>query len=272
MASKSFFNCGIEIASWLVLLLLSIGLTFFVRDIWNDYQEGKTNDRVYSKSINYYRHPTIAICFEPQVNETTLKEKYDKTISDLDVFDSGRGMLDVTVPVQTVLDEVHFKVGRDFSLFLVLSGHESNHNYIYVQINNTLNTNEHNMLQVEELPSVFYGACTVLRISDKLKGAIKLANFIQIKFATEDENELPLVNIYFTSDNNFAGAAFRQWFEGEVYALAIDPKHKLDYEVHLKQQIRKRLTEASYCNPEMVYYKCMAERLVSFSLICKRVH
>ena len=110
--------------------MLSIGLTFFVRDVWNDFQEEKTNDRVYSKSINSFRHPTIAICFEPQINETSLILKYNKTLKDLNIETSAKGMQDMTVPVATVLEEVSFKLGRDYSLLLMLSGHESDHDYI----------------------------------------------------------------------------------------------------------------------------------------------
>ena len=69
MTSKRLFYLAIELLSWLSLLMLSMGLIFFVREIWNDFQAGKTNDRVYSESWGHFQHPTMAICFEPQIDE-----------------------------------------------------------------------------------------------------------------------------------------------------------------------------------------------------------
>ena len=106
--------------------MLSIGLTYFVRDIWNNFQERKTNDRVYTERKNYFNHPTISICFEPQVNETTLT-KYNKTIRDIDHISSK---LNLEVPPATFAEEVSFRLGRDFTIMLGLSGHESNHDYL----------------------------------------------------------------------------------------------------------------------------------------------
>ena len=258
MELKRLFYYSIEVLSWLVLIALWVDLGYFVKDIWKDFQAGKTNDRVYSTSINYFSHPTISICFEPRIKETLLKKRYNKTLDDLRI---GNSMTDLTVPVQTLLNEVSYKPGRDFSLYLMLSGHESNHNFIHQFINNTTHVEKFkHVFQIEELPSTYYGTCTVIRISKKVKGSIKLVNIIKIIFKTEDENELPLANVFFTSEENFHGAALSQWTEGEVYALAIDPRQKLDYAVNLKRQISKRLMDTSFCHPDRSYYKCLAER------------
>ena len=82
MELKRLLHYFLEILQWLALIALSIGLAFFVKDIWNDYQLGKTNDRIYTERVNNYKHPTITICFEPQFNETALL-KYDKTVYDM---------------------------------------------------------------------------------------------------------------------------------------------------------------------------------------------
>ena len=261
MTEKRLLHYGIIFTSWTSLLMLSIGLALFVQDIWIDYQEEKTNDRVYSKSMKYFRHPTIAICFEPQINKTKLKQKYNKSLKDLNVETYGKGMLDTKVSVPTLLDDVSFRLGRDFSLALMLSDHESSNNrYLFPIINSTLVPEEFSMVKVEEIPSVHYGTCTAIRVLDKVKGSIKLVNFIKLFFKTIDEDEIPLVNVFFTSEENFHGAAWRQWFEGDVYVLPVDPKQKLDYAVNLKPQIKKRLKETSFCSQDMIYYKCMARR------------
>ena len=144
----------------------------------------------------------------------------------------------------------------------MLSNHESNHHdYVLPFVNNQNDIEQHKYLfQVKEMPTEHYGTCTVIKLSDKVKGSIKLKNEILVIFKTEDVNELPLANIFFTSEENFHGTALHQWAEGEVYALVIDPRQKLDYAVNLKQQIRKRLLDKSYCNSDRGYYKCFAER------------
>ena len=260
MELKRLFRSFLEVLSSLVIVVLAICLGYFVRDIWNDYQAGKTNDRVYSTNINYYRHPTIAICFEPKINETLLKRRYNRTINDLSIQQQGIPMVNLTVPIKTLLDEVDFKLGRDFFLNLMLSGHESNHNYIYAKINEVYDYKDTDMVKVVEVPTLFYGTCTIIRISDKLKGSVQLTNLIELQFNSNNQNALPLVNVFFTSDENYHGAAWRLWMEGEVYAITIDPKEKLDYNIDLKQQIRKRLANVGYCNSDTNYYKCMAKR------------
>ena len=171
-------------------------------------------------------------------------------------------MADINVPVKTLLDEVSFKLDKEFTLYMMLSGHESDHDYIFqfVHSANTDLERLENVVQAEEMPTEHYGSCTIVKVSEKLKGSIKLKNKIIINFKTEDVNELSLANIFFTSEENVHGAALRQWTEGEVYALAIDPRQNLDYAVSLKNQIRKRLMGSSYCNPDRGYYKCFAER------------
>ena len=260
MKGKRSLHSAIEALSWFSFFALSIGLGLFVKDIWYDYGAGKTNDRVYSESVYYFRHPTISICFESQLNETTLMEKFNKTIADLNIDSHGMGMVGLNVPVKTLLDEVNFKLGRDFTLFLMLSGHESNHDYIFAEFNTMKDAEEMQILKVEYLPTLSYGTCTIIKVSEKVRGSIQLMNVLKITFKSDDENQLPLVNVFFTSEENFHGAAWRQWIEGDVYALTIDPKLNLDSNVNLKQQIRRRLKNSSNCNPHIGFYNCMAKR------------
>ena len=243
--------------------MLSIGLTYFVRDIWNNFQERKTNDRVYTERKNYFNHPTISICFEPQVNETTLT-KYNKTIRDIDHISSK---LNLEVPPATFAEEVSFRLGRDFTIRLGLSGHESNHDYIIFEINakddfhvKTIDNGSEfpYLIEVQELPLVYYGECTVVKISEKIRGSIKITNQIEMKFKSIDKLELPSVTFFFTSEENSHGAFWFQWMEGEVFSINIDPQDDKIHSVSLKKQIRKKLTETSYCSLDLNYYSCLS--------------
>ena len=129
MTVKMFLYYSFEVLSWASLIMLSIGLAFFVRDIWIDFQEGKTNDRVYSKRLNYFEHPAITICFLPQVNLQKL-QTYNKTFSDLNFYEGST--LEFPISPQSLSDEISYAFGRDFSIDMILSNHRGfNHSYVY---------------------------------------------------------------------------------------------------------------------------------------------
>ena len=135
MTVKRLLYFVFEGLSWASLIMLSIGLAFFVRDIWIDFQEGKTNDRVYSKRLNYFEHPAITICFSPLVNLQKL-QTYNKTISDLNFYDKSTS--EFPISPQSLSDEISYVIGRDFTIDLTLSDHYgSNWNYVYLTLNET---------------------------------------------------------------------------------------------------------------------------------------
>ena len=85
-------------------------------------------------------------------------------------------------------------------------------------------------------------------------------NLVQLKFESKDVDNLPLTNVFFTSEKNIHGAFWQQWMEGEVFALNIDPKQNLDHSANLKQRIVKKLPETSHCSLDVGYYNCLAKR------------
>ena len=70
MEAKKLMTYFIEVLYWISLFVTSLCLIYFVKDIWDDYKSKKTNDRMYSETMEYYEHPTITICFEPGINIT----------------------------------------------------------------------------------------------------------------------------------------------------------------------------------------------------------
>ena len=133
MTVKRLLYYTFEGLSWASLIMLSIGLAFFVRDIWIDFQEGKTNDRVYSKRLNYFEHPTITICFLPQIKLKKL-QKYNKTFGDFNFW--GTSNLSFPISPQSLSEEISYVIGRDFTIDLSLSDHYgSNFNYVYLLLN-----------------------------------------------------------------------------------------------------------------------------------------
>ena len=255
MTCKNIFRNIIEALSWLALLMLSIGLGLFVKDIWNDFQAGKTNDRVYSKRMNYFEHPTITFCFQPQVNANKLKI-YNMTINDLIAYNQTGAIFPPVTP-SILSDEISYKIGRDFTIDYMISNHGTSREYLAGKLNDTTSAG---LIQVEELSLITYGKCTILKISSKIKGWLQMNNEIFLTFLNQNGKDLPLLRIFFTSQKNSYGALLEQWIEGKVYDLTIKPQDKIHYSVSLMPQMRIKLPEKSYCNDKIEYYECFGLR------------
>ena len=107
MNKKLIYYC-FEVLSLLSFIVSSVFLAYFVRDIWNDYKSGKTNDRIYSETREYYEHPTITICFEPELNTLKLQKYNITSIEDLYLG------INQNIPVISLVHNLRYKIGRDF--------------------------------------------------------------------------------------------------------------------------------------------------------------
>ena len=255
-ANKNLLHIYIEFLSWLSFLLASIFLGYFVKDIWNDFKSGKTNDRIYSETRQYFEHPTIAVCFEPEIDITKL-EKYN-IININDLFLGIDEKIDQDIPVIPLVEEVRYKIGRDFKL--IWKYYDSNGTSTV----HTIQTSEHlqgklNSVIVKELPLFNYGKCTVIQLNDSIQTPIGMYNRLTIILESEEKEILPNIKVYFTSKANFVGATTLQWMEGERIALEIDPYQLKSPYVNLRLGIRKQLPEASNCSTDIEYYKCMSK-------------
>ena len=157
----------------------------------------------------------------------------------------------------TFIDEMNFKIGRDFTIDLDISDHGAKRNFFKVTLNDTTETG---LVQVEEIHLFTYEKCTSLKISPEIKGSIQIYNTIHLNLNSVDVENLPMLRVFFTSQNNSKGVIWEQWLEGEVYDLIIKPKDKIHNIVSLKRQIRKQLPETSYCNQNVGYYDCIGQR------------
>ena len=254
--NKKLLHIYIEFLSWLSFLLASIFLGYFVKDIWSDFKSGKTNDRIYSETRQYFEHPTITVCFEPEIDITKL-EKYNITnINDL--FLGIDEKIHQDIPVVPLVEEVRYKIGRD--LKLIWKYYDSNGTSTV----HTIQTSEHlqgklNSVIVKELPLFNYGKCTVIQLNDSIQTPIGMYNRLTIILESEEKEILPNIKVYFTSKANFVGATTLQWMEGERIALEIDPYQLKSPYVNLRLGIRKQLPEASNCSTDIGYYKCMSK-------------
>ena len=107
---------------------------------------------------------------------------------------------------------------------------------------------------------MFYGKCTILKMSHHIKGSIGMINNVQLNFKSQGNENLPILKIFFTSMNNSYGALWQQWLEGKVYDVTVDPKENIYRSISLNRQIRKKLPEKSYCSQQNSYYECIAQK------------
>ena len=256
MEGKKLLFYFIEALSWISLIGAFIGLAYFVQDILEDFLSKKTNDRVFSKRVTSYRHPYITLCFEPQVNISKLK-KYNLTLVDLSHMKLGKPLTTLSENIDTFIEDVRFKIGRDFTLDFSLPGSESKVLYAHFDKLKSPNTS---LIELEELPLIMYGTCTIIKISSGVIAVPQMQNIFNLNIISKDKDNLPSINAYFTSKENIHGAVWQQWLEGEIFTLNIDPQLKRDYSANLKQLIRRKLPEKSFCNQDSSYYKCLEEK------------
>ena len=256
MDCKRFLCSLLELLSWITLLSLSIGLFFFVKEVWNSFISKDTNDRVYSIQQRYFQHPTITICFEPQLNETALK-KYNIEIEEI-LNHYPNENLNMSVPLKDFVDDVGYKVGRDFKLDFTLTTKDGR--YDKISIDHESYGKDFNKVQTEELIGLFYGTCTILKINEELKSPAQTYSGLTFNFNGTDEDDLPIIKIIFTSKNNSYGSFYQQWMEGEKYEIVINPLDRSRHIVNLRQENRLQFNGKSNCSNQVSFYECVSKR------------
>ena len=254
--NKKFIYYWVEFLSWLSFLVASIFLGYFVKDIWNDYQSGKTNDRIYSESRQNYEHPTISLCFEPEIKTAKLQD-YNITVKDFHSIKDLDSNKDANFSVLPFVHDVRYKIGRDFTL---LWNYYNGRNTDYHSIKSIDDLQQKlGKVIVKELPLWDYGQCTVIQINETIQTPLRRYNILQIELKDQNTGNTPLMKVFFTSKENFYGAAILQWMDGERFALEIDPKLPSKHYVNLKLAKRIQLKEVSNCS-DVGFYKCFARR------------
>ena len=250
--SKKLFSHFLDFLSCLCFLMASVFLGYFVKDIWNDFQSGKTNDRIYSETRQEYEHPTISLCFEPDIKATKLQE-YNISLNDFRLAREGKN--DLNHSVMPLLEDVRYKFGRDFIVnrWMYFNGNKVNFENV-TSVDKTPTD-----ITVKEFVTFNYGTCTVLQLNEKIQTNVRRANILKLKMINSPENP-PKLKVFFTSRYNFYGANTLQWNDGKRLSLVIDPSQIMTNYVNLRFTIRKHLKDVSNCSSEIGFYKCMSTR------------
>ena len=258
MELKKYLKYSLELFSWLSFIALSIGLIYFVKEVWNNYVSKKTNDRIYTIKKTEYEHPTITICFEPQLNAMAL-QKYNLSLDD--ILNRYRNPnLNISTPIINFVNEIGFRIGQNIELNLLLANRNGEN--IKINFSEVNSQKSSKYVKLQEIIGIYHGICTVVYVNEDIRTPVQDFSKIDLKFKGAIDN-LPLVKLHFTSANNSHGAFWQRWLEGEDYEILINPSEDSRYFVNLRQEYHLHHQETSACSQNIGYYECISEMYVS---------
>ena len=256
MELKRLLHDFLEYLSWFAFIVLAIGLVYFVREVWESFISGKTNARVYTEEKESFQHPTITICFEPQINANELK-KYNLSVKDI-LTPKGNPNLNIPSPIINFVKDIGYKIGRDFNLELRLKTVENRP--INVKLNKNTLSQKLNYVHMEQLIGNYHGTCTVIKVRKDIMTPAQAQSQMSLILGKNVVETISRVKIIFTSESNYHGVLAYQWMEGQKYELLINPSDSFIYSVNLQQENRIMYPGKSNCSKTVGYYKCLANQ------------
>ena len=175
---KRLVKASLEILSWVLLIGLSIGFVYFVREIWQSYVSGKTNGRVYSYLVESFQHPTITVCFEPQININAIK-KYNIKPTDLLNIDKNLN-LSVPNPIIDFVNNISYKIGRDFYVSLDIAISPSKRRKYVLEEHDS--NDENSDVRIEKLIGLYYGSCFIIKTNKDIKVPGRAQTYSDLSF------------------------------------------------------------------------------------------
>ena len=149
--------------------------------------------------------------------------------------------------------EASYIIGVDFFLSLDMD----NSKYV-------MNVTQHDLfkantaIKVEEMWTIWSGLC--YKITPMYKTQNQLLHHIRIYFnASMPDEDLPKMDMIITSSAGASRIMDLEWV-GIDYALELDPRNGLEYDVSLQAEVYKSLPLTSKCQQEDPFYKCVLEK------------
>ena len=242
-----------KILDWLIFIGLVLSAVLFVKDVIIHFQSGDTSIKVSSKRMEHMAIPTITFCFQPTV-KTSVLNKYGFNLFDFvntDVPNLSQSWPDF-------YNEVSYKIGIDFYVKMVLTGHVAGYNSFVIENINLTLANLTNLIKFEEVYSLHSGLC--YKITPKIQTIGGGYNKIELIFYdTLPDEDIPEVELFFSSEENAYGIIGTNWVVGDTYTMKVKSKNLLKYKVKLiPKKYKKHPTK---CNEnEGANMKCLSQR------------
>ena len=239
-ASNEITNKAFKALEWISLIILTIGVGYFVKDVWHQFSSSATGVTVKSEIVEEYQLPTITFCFTPGAKESALK-RYNISYYQFRGFDK----IPSEVHYPQFYNDVKYKIGTDFNISL------------YHGIGGKLIT-DGNM--IEEIYTFYFGVCYKFTSESKIKPFMPFAIMLNFDNMLEESNDIPKkIDFYYTSEQNSYGIISGIWSEGKVFKISVKPKENTGNTIEPYEY--KKLGLRVKCNQDPNYnqMKCLSE-------------
>ena len=244
-----------KILDWLLFIGLVLSAVLFVKDVIIHFQSGDTSIKVSSKTMEHMEIPTITFCFQPTV-KTSVLNKYGITLYDF----VGNFVPNMSKSWPDFYNEVSYKIGIDFYVRMSLTEHISSfnnklHSNLVIE-NINLTKSQLNLINFEEVYTLDSGLC--YKITPKIKTTGGEYNKIELIFYyTLPDEDIPRVELFFSSEDNAYGIMTSNWVIGDTYSMKIESKNLLKFNVKLTPMNYIKLN--SKCNKE-ASIQCISQK------------
>ena len=236
--SGKAFELIFKFLNWILLAGVMITSAWFMRDVWEKFQSNKTSFTMYRE----YRTamPTTVMCFQPFIKATILA-KYNLSIAQLVYLDFPNSMMN-----ESWLDfnyKASYIIGRDFII---------KYDGVILDVGDT-NTTPNQTIVVEKLQTIWSGLCYKITIKNI---TFNKPNFnLVFNQSIVSHQDIPLPEIYVTSEDNAYGIIAYGWNNGEELQFSLDG-YDQDFKLHATQH--KLLNATSTCS-KYLYDTCEAD-------------
>ena len=237
--SKITFELIFKFLKWIFVAVVIISSSWFMRDVWEKFQSRKTSFTMYQE----YRTemPTTVLCFKPFIKKTILA-KYNLSIAQLVFLDFPNSMTNISW--LDFNNEASYIIGRDFSI---------KYDGTILDVGDTNTTKPNQTIAIEKLQTIWSGLCYKITIKNL---TFDRPNFnLVFNQSIVSHQDIPLPEIYVTSEGNAYGLIGYGWNNGEEFKFSLDG-YDQDFKLYATQ--RKLLNATSTCS-KYLYDTCEAD-------------
>ena len=156
----------------------------------------------------------------------------------------------------------NYTYGTDFniSMYFFLNDYTNKKNeFILKEGENLLDQK----ITLTKIYTVHYGPCYVI-VSKNIGKKLGFTQVIKVSVKENvSENQLPQLQIYFTSEDNFHGIVGAFWMDGEILSFQMNTQQRY-MAIGIKEEKYQRLKDKSPCRDEP-YFSCYGSRYVKSS-------
>ena len=224
------------------LLGLLLAAALFVKDVVRNYMSNDTSIKISTLKENL-SSPSITFCFQPMANYEFINSN-GLTLSDFTSHNASN-QDHLKESWASFYYQAAIKIGVDFIIELNLN--DKNESYEIRSL-----TAKSDAFVLSEIFTAYFGICYKLNLTRKITRGNNEFKIIFKKFyhSAGKLDQIPWVEIYFTSEENAYGIIPSYWIDGDAYRLSINPTLLLSHYVDLLAFRYERLEINSGCQEE----------------------